>query len=431
MPQALKHKLNHQGALCHPYCQNEQTTVFEPWFPYQSPQNKIIQQSMSFQASVQVLYLGQTSFPNMLVGITLGTNLLAVAFNHPLQNNQVHSNFYQLSLTRTNKTRRARDNLNILEFFITFDKFIDYNFNQLMEKSEKYNNQEEFVEDEEFFDKLEKNDEVEAEKQQNNIEDEEEKSKEQKSHESMDRIQKLMLAIKAMTAMKLTREDNVAAEIIPNLFLGSVGVAFNKDSLNKHGITHILTCADKIQPRFATEFKYMCLPILDTPSENIGKYFRQAYLFISDALSENSKVLEGGLKNNVLVHCFAGKSRSTSFVLAYLMVKEKINLRDGLELSRQKRPIAQPNPGFILQLKLFEKELFGVNSDVTVRASSINKPDQAKEELVKDLSQEDSSIKEINDGIQQMKLSGDEEGAQELQNKIQEVVEQEYQQNQN
>jgi len=55
-----------------------------------------------------------------------------------------------------------------------------------------------------------------------------------------------MLAIKAMTAMKLTREDNVAAEIIPNLFLGSVGVAFNKDSLTKHGITHILTCADKI-----------------------------------------------------------------------------------------------------------------------------------------------------------------------------------------
>jgi len=59
-----------------------------------------------------------------------------------------------------------------------------------------------------------------------------------------------MLAIKAMTAMKLTREDNTASEIIPNLFLGSVGVAFNKDSLAKHGITHILTCADKIQPRF-------------------------------------------------------------------------------------------------------------------------------------------------------------------------------------
>lgn len=36
-----------------------------------------------------------------------------------------------------------------------------------------------------------------------------------------------MIAIKAMTAMKLTRQDNVAAEIIPGLFLGSVGEAFN------------------------------------------------------------------------------------------------------------------------------------------------------------------------------------------------------------
>ena len=41
----------------------------------------------------------------------------------------------------------------------------------------------------------------------------------------------LMLAIKAMSAMKLTREDNIPSEIIPGLFLGSVGVAFNRDSL--------------------------------------------------------------------------------------------------------------------------------------------------------------------------------------------------------
>lgn len=60
----------------------------------------------------------------------------------------------------------------------------------------------------------------------------------------------LMLAIKAMSAMKLTREDNIPSEIIPGLFLGSVGVAFNRDSLQNFGITHILTCADKLKPRF-------------------------------------------------------------------------------------------------------------------------------------------------------------------------------------
>lgn len=43
-----------------------------------------------------------------------------------------------------------------------------------------------------------------------------------------------MLVIKAMAAMKLTREDNIASEIVPGIFLGSVGVAFNKESLTKH-----------------------------------------------------------------------------------------------------------------------------------------------------------------------------------------------------
>ncbi len=55
-----------------------------------------------------------------------------------------------------------------------------------------------------------------------------------------------MLAIKSMVAMKLTREDNEPSEIVPHIYLGSVGCAFDKKSLNKHGITHILTAADNI-----------------------------------------------------------------------------------------------------------------------------------------------------------------------------------------
>lgn len=66
----------------------------------------------------------------------------------------------------------------------------------------------------------------------------------------IDKVKAFMVAIKAMTAMKLTREDNVPSEIITGLFLGSIGAAFNKESLIKHGITHILTCADKISPRY-------------------------------------------------------------------------------------------------------------------------------------------------------------------------------------
>jgi hypothetical protein len=64
----------------------------------------------------------------------------------------------------------------------------------------------------------------------------------------------LYLAIKAMSAMRMTREDTIPAEIIPNLFLGSIGAAFNKKTLEDFGITHILTCANKISPRFPNVF---------------------------------------------------------------------------------------------------------------------------------------------------------------------------------
>ena len=46
--------------------------------------------------------------------------------------------------------------------------------------------------------------------------------------------------------MKLKKEDNIPSEIIPNVFLGSVGCAFDKETLLKYGITHILTAADNI-----------------------------------------------------------------------------------------------------------------------------------------------------------------------------------------
>ena len=51
--------------------------------------------------------------------------------------------------------------------------------------------------------------------------------------------------------------------------------------------------------------------------------------------------------NKVLIHCFAGKSRATTFTLAYLMSEHKITLKEGLEKIWMVRPIAEPNKGFM------------------------------------------------------------------------------------
>lgn len=43
-------------------------------------------------------------------------------------------------------------------------------------------------------------------------------------------------------------------KILDNLYLGDMGAAYNKFMLRKHGVTHILTVADGIAPKFTTLF---------------------------------------------------------------------------------------------------------------------------------------------------------------------------------
>jgi hypothetical protein len=62
--------------------------------------------------------------------------------------------------------------------------------------------------------------------------------------------QKLYEVVKALTAMKLTKEDKTPGAVFPDLFIGSIGAAYNKEVLTELGITHILTCAANIRPRF-------------------------------------------------------------------------------------------------------------------------------------------------------------------------------------
>ena len=50
---------------------------------------------------------------------------------------------------------------------------------------------------------------------------------------------------------------------------------------------------------------------------------------------------------SVLVHCFAGVSRSTSIIVAYLMKYYKMGLYDALNLCRKERGQIFPNGVFM------------------------------------------------------------------------------------
>ena len=83
-----------------------------------------------------------------------------------------------------------------------------------------------------------------------NIEKKMEEGKKRDADSAKNNAQKMMTAFKALTAMRLTKEDSVPGEIYPDIYLGSIGCAYNKEAMLKIGITHILCCAANIKPRF-------------------------------------------------------------------------------------------------------------------------------------------------------------------------------------
>jgi hypothetical protein len=98
-------------------------------------------------------------------------------------------------------------------------------------------------------------------------------------------------------------------------------------------------------------------------------------------------------------------------VLAYLMLDRGMNLKDALDHVRARRTIAEPNPGFMIQLKAFEKVIFGVLSDCPIILNK--KAPEGK----------DASTKEVTDGIEQLKIKGDEDGARDIEEQLHQAAE--------
>ena len=165
-----------------------------------------------------------------------------------------------------------------------------------------------------------------------------------------EKIKRFTTLIKALTALKMSKEDGQPAEVIPNLYIGSIGAAMSKDTLTSLGITHVLMCAANLNPPFEGEFSYMSIPVLDKPKANVMIYFEKASDFVASALDKDGKVL---------IHCFAGISRSSTFLLAFLMKVKNMTLADAYHLLKSKRAKCEPNIGFMVQLKAYEKTLFG------------------------------------------------------------------------
>ena len=148
------------------------------------------------------------------------------------------------------------------------------------------------------------------------------------------------------------RPDKDIGVALPRLFIASQDVAYDNSALSALGVTHILNVAADLPNAFPSEYVYCSVPMYDDEDEILMRHYSKCQDFIDEALSKED--------GRLLVHCRAGRSRSVSVVVAYMMHKDKsLSVEKALEKIRETRPNADPNSGFVKQLKALETELQG------------------------------------------------------------------------
>ncbi|THH16962.1 hypothetical protein EW146_g3755 [Bondarzewia mesenterica] len=158
----------------------------------------------------------------------------------------------------------------------------------------------------------------------------------------------------------------VASPIVPRLYLSDLTTACSVDTLERLGITHIVTVLD-IEPPFPEPVlarKRLHISIADRPDAKLLPHLDDTTAFIRDALAENDE-------NKVLVHCFMGVSRSASVVCAYLIATRDMSATSAIAFVKSKRGIVCPNTGFTLQLEQYAMEFVKGNGPRATISESI------------------------------------------------------------
>lgn len=149
---------------------------------------------------------------------------------------------------------------------------------------------------------------------------------------------------------------NLSDEVFPGILVGDKGAARNTFYLKRLGVTHVLNTAegkrdgtvDTSQAYYKPHgIKYKGLKLLDVAQTNIAKHFNEVVEFIDEALAEGGKVL---------VNCQMGMSRSSTCVLAYLMLRQQMTAEMALNEVRKHRNV-RPNEGFLRQLAELDTRL--------------------------------------------------------------------------
>lgn len=145
-----------------------------------------------------------------------------------------------------------------------------------------------------------------------------------------------------------TPDPVLACVLEEQLYIGSQDAACNEPGLAEARISHVLNLASGVPNFFPDALSYCKLIVLDTEEFDIASFFERTNAFIADAIAAGGRVL---------VHCNAGVSRSATAVLAFLLAHRQLRLDDALVLLQSRRSKVKPNPGFLRQLRDYERQL--------------------------------------------------------------------------
>src|SRR6218665_1682920 len=132
-----------------------------------------------------------------------------------------------------------------------------------------------------------------------------------------------------------------------NLFLTSIG-GLTTENIQSKKITCIINCTWELALLNVKEIDSIRVPIDDDPDENI-------LIFIDDVCDIIKQVSDKNGRS--VVHCMAGASRSSTFVIAYLIKYQNMTLRNAFCYVNATRECCRPNLGFMKQLMMFETHI--------------------------------------------------------------------------
>jgi len=145
------------------------------------------------------------------------------------------------------------------------------------------------------------------------------------------------------------------SEILPYLFVGCQRDATNRANMESLGITHVLVVGEELREHFATDssLTYKKLNMRDSVDEPLDQFFGEACEFLDGVRRQPGA--------RVLVHCFAGRSRSVSITIFFLLYLN-YTLRAAFELLRERRIGIAPNAGFMRTLAQYEQKRHGFST---------------------------------------------------------------------